>query len=153
MVRTHRSTLDARRAIHAAACVIIALVIAPAARGQQPPLLESGGRLHFHATDFDERFAQSNGRIWEIVPTDHPGKDEYNNANPSFVCDPTGQTRYMHTPEDSGGRTDPPFDPGNSKIVSYEFAISTPGDYQIWVRLASVDGGDDSFLAHVPKLV
>ena len=149
MVRTHRSRLDARRAIHVAACVIIALVIAPAARGQQPPLLESGGRLHFHATDFDERFAQSNGRIWEIVPTDHPGKDEYNNANPSFVCDPTGQTRYMHTPEDSGGRTDPPFDPGNSKIVSYEFAISTPGDYQIWVRLASVDGGDDSFFLRI----
>ncbi len=115
MVRAHGLVSEARRAIHVAACVVVALVIAPAARGQQPPLLESGGRLHFHATDFDERFASSNGRNWEIVPTDHPGKDEYNNTNPSFVCDATGQPRYMQTPADSGGRTDPPFDPGNSK--------------------------------------
>ncbi len=100
MVRAHGLASDARRAIHVAACVIVAMVIAPAARGQLPPLLEIGGVIHFDATDFDEIFLQADGDGWEIVPTENAGRAEYiigpNVGQASDVCDPVGESRYMH---------------------------------------------------------
>jgi hypothetical protein len=114
---------------------------------------EAGGQVVIEAEHFTTRTtaAQSDdGRIWQVIPDEvapPAGTPLYANARGGSYI--SSQPDTAGAGNNHNGATDaidrPPF-------IDYKVNITTPGDYQLYMRWGGYDGSSDSIYAQIVEL-
>lgn len=136
---------------------LFSLLIAAAAAvhsGQAAVFVESAGRVVIEAEHFDARQTDpGDNKHWHVVPDDN--RSDFLNDHPADtqVPDYTGaRGGYIVSLPNTGQNQNNPADVGSAPSIDYKVRITTPGEYQLYLRWAGYDGSADSIYAQIREV-
>src|SRR6266511_922926 len=133
----------------------VSVLLTAATTTRAVTFLEAGGRVVVEAEHFDTRTVAVDNHHWHVVPGDNgtdfladspadTGVPDYLNARGSYI------TSLPNAGQNKSGSADLV---GTDPVVTYKVQITTPGEYQLWIRWSGYSGDSDSLYAQIVELI